>query len=107
MMIAVIKTGGKQYAVREQQNIRVEKLPADMRKDNRVVFTDVLLVSDSNGKTTVGTPRVEAARVEARVLRDGRDRKIRVVKYKPKTRYKRVAGHRQPFTEVRIEKIVV
>jgi len=105
-MLAVIKTGGKQYKVSEKQVLRVEKLSADARKENKVVFDDVLLVSDTAGKLTIGSPTVKNAHVEAQVVSDGKNKKVRVVKYKPKTRYKRVIGHRQPYTEVRIEKIV-
>lgn len=105
-MIAVIRTGGKQYKVSEKQVLRVEKLSAETRKENQVVFKDVLLVADKTGKLALGSPTVKNAHVEAQVVSDGKSKKVRVVKYKPKTRYKRVIGHRQPYTEVRIEKII-
>ncbi len=105
-MFAVIKTGGKQYKVTEQQTLRIEKLPDSARREGRVVFSDVLLIADVDGNVTVGKPTIENARVEAQVVRDGEAEKIRVVHYKPKTRHRTVRGHRQPYTEVKIEKIV-
>ena len=106
-MLAVIATGGKQYPVKEKQLLRIEKLPVGVRKGEKVTFTEVLLTEDSSGKVTVGTPKVAKAYVEAAIVQDGKADRIRIVKYKAKTRYKRVRGHRQPFTEVRIEKIVI
>jgi len=105
-MLAVIATGGKQYIVREQQTLRIEKLPEVSRKNGKVTFSEVLLTEDKSGKISVGTPHVSSAKVEASILSDGKEERIRVVKYKAKTRHKRTRGHRQPFTEVRIEKIV-
>ena len=105
-MLAIIKTGGKQYIVKEQDTLRVEKLPSGARTDKTVVFDNVLLVS-SEGTHTVGKPIVSNARVEATVIRDGKEKKVHIVKYKAKVRYRRNRGHRQPFTEVRIDKIAV
>ena len=105
-MLAVIKTGGKQYVVREKQNLKIEKLDESARKSGKVVFTDVFLAADDAGAAKVGSPIVAKAEVHATVVRDGKGDKVRVVKFKNKTRYKRVNGHRQPFTEVKIEKIV-
>lgn len=100
--MAVIKTGGKQYLVHEGSVLRVEKLPP---ADGSVMFDEVLLVADAEeGKVEVGTPKL-ATTVTAKVVRQGRAKKIRVVHYKAKVRYHKVYGHRQPFTEVRIEKI--
>jgi large subunit ribosomal protein L21 len=104
-MLAVIKTGGKQYVIAEKQSLKIEKLPESARKNGKVVFTDVFLVSDATGSAKVGTPTVAKAEVHATIVRDAKADKIRVVKYKNKTRYKRVNGHRQPFTEVMIDKI--
>ena len=102
--IAVIKTGGKQYKVKEGDVIKIEKLPEETGV--KFDFPEVLLVADAkSGDTKLGTPRVEGAKVSAEVVEQGRDKKIKVVKYKPKTRYKIVRGHRQPFTQVRITKI--
>lgn len=102
--IAVIKTGGKQYKVREKDTLSVEKLPAEEGKS--VTFDEVLMVADSeSGEATLGKPGVKGAKVEAKVIEQARDKKVKVVKYKNKTRYTKVFGHRQPFTKVEITKI--
>ncbi|MFH0818891.1 MAG: 50S ribosomal protein L21 [Patescibacteria group bacterium] len=101
-MLAVIKTGGKQYKVQAKDKIRVEKLNAE--KGQTVEFDQVLLVGDDN-KIKVGTPVVEGAKVTATVIRQGRTKKVAVVKYKNKTRYSRNVGHRQCFTELEIQSI--
>jgi large subunit ribosomal protein L21 len=106
-MIAVIKTGGKQYTVTEGQTLKVEKLSQESRKNDKISFTDILLVSDGKAKHSIGRPIVADAKVEGTIVSDGRAKKIRVIKYKPKVRYKRTVGHRQPFTEVKIDKISV
>lgn len=105
-MIAVIKTGGKQYTVKEKDVVRIEKLPMKDRKNDKVSFNDVLLVSDSK-KTEVGKPHVSKAKVEATILKDAKDKKVKVVKYKPKVRYTKTTGHRQQYTEIKIDKITV
>ena len=103
-MYAIIKTGGKQYKVAEGQNLKVEKLELDPGK---TFDLDVLLVGNEDGTgLKVGKPLVSGAKVTAKVVEHGRHDKIQIVKYKPKSRYKRVAGHRQPFTTINIEKIV-
>jgi large subunit ribosomal protein L21 len=100
---AVIQTGGKQYLVKVGDKIKVEKIEA---KDGAKVSFDALLVGDEDGKTTkVGMPTVKGAKISAQVIGQGRSDKVTVVKYKPKVRYRRKAGHRQPFTELRIEEI--
>jgi large subunit ribosomal protein L21 len=102
--IAVIKTGGKQYKVAEGDKVKLEKLPGEA--NGKVTFDQILLVSDSkSGESKIGNPLVKGAKVEAKVLEQGRDKKVKVVKYKSKTRYTRVYGHRQPYTEVEISKI--
>jgi len=103
MKKAVIKTGGKQYLVTEKDKIKVEKLSG--AEGDKVNFSEVLLVSDNDKEVKVGKPTVSGAKVSGKILRQGRAKKISVVKYKPKTRYKRVIGHKQNFTEVEIEKI--
>ncbi|OGY29040.1 MAG: 50S ribosomal protein L21 [Candidatus Woykebacteria bacterium RIFCSPHIGHO2_12_FULL_43_10] len=102
MKYAVIKTGGKQYRVSEGETLDVEKLPIESGKE--VVFEDVLLVKDGDC-VLVGTPRVDKASVKAAVLDTYKDKKIRVLKYKAKSHYKRVLGHRQLLTKVRIGEI--
>lgn len=105
-MIAVIQTGGKQYIVKEGQTLEVEKLEAVV--GGAVSFDQVLLISDESGTSVkTGTPVVSGAKVEAEVLEQGRADKISVIKYKPKVHYRRNYGHRQPFTKVKISKIVV
>ena len=104
MDFAVIKTGGKQYKVREQDTLKIEKISGE--QDSDVVFDHVLFVGSDDGKTAkVGNPTVSGAKVSAKITDQGRDRKVTVVKYKSKTRYKKTAGHRQTFTRVRITKI--
>lgn len=103
MQIAVIKTGGKQYLVQPGQKLNVEKLVADEGK--AVSFDDVLLAVDGED-VKIGAPALKDARVEAEVLKQGRDKKIIVFKYGPKTRRRVKRGHRQHYTEVLIKKIV-
>ena len=102
LMYAIIKTGGKQYRVQEGDSIFVEKLNADV--DSNVVFDQVLAVVN-DGDVKVGTPVVEGAKVTAKVLAQGKEKKVLVFKYKAKSNYRRRQGHRQPFTKVAIEKI--
>ncbi|MCD8382831.1 MAG: 50S ribosomal protein L21 [Clostridiales bacterium] len=103
-MTAIIVTGGKQYKVAEGDTLFIEKLPVEA--GDNVTFDQVLAVIDGEN-ATFGTPTVEGARVEASVVKNGKGRKIRVLKYKPKSGYKRTQGHRQPYTKVTIGKIVV
>ncbi|MBI4119037.1 MAG: 50S ribosomal protein L21 [Parcubacteria group bacterium] len=99
---AVIKSGGKQYKVAEGETIKLEKL--DTSKGEEVVFSDVLLVSNDIG-LKLGSPKIEGAKVSAKVVKNGRTRKVIVFKYRAKKRRKKKAGHRQHFTEVQITKI--
>ncbi|MCD7760844.1 MAG: 50S ribosomal protein L21 [Clostridiales bacterium] len=103
-MTAIIVTGGKQYKVTEGDTLFIEKLPVEA--GDNVTFDQVLAVIDGEN-TTFGTPTVEGAKVEASVVKNGKGKKIRVLKYKPKSGYKRTQGHRQPYTKVTIGKIVV
>ena len=101
-MYAVLTTGGKQYKVSEGDVIYVEKLNVEV--DSTVELTDVLAVS--NGETLkVGTPVVEGAKVVAKVVAQGKAKKVTVFKYKRKKDYRRKNGHRQPYTKLVIEKI--
>lgn len=100
-MYAIIATGGKQYKVSEGDIIRVEKLGVEA--DEKVTFDQVLLVSGSDVK--VGNPTVSDATVEATVLGNGKSKKVIVYKYKRKTGYHKKNGHRQAYTEVKIDKI--
>ncbi|MCD8005511.1 MAG: 50S ribosomal protein L21 [Oscillospiraceae bacterium] len=102
-MYAVIETGGKQYQVHEGDIVFVEKLPVEA--DEEVTFDKVVVLSDGE-TTSVGTPYVEGATVDAKVLKNGKAKKITVFTYKPKkgSSHKK-QGHRQPYTQVRIEAI--
>ena len=100
-MYAIIATGGKQYKVSEGDVIRVEKLGKEA--DEKVTFDQVLLVSDSDVK--VGNPTVANASVDATVVSNGKAKKVIVYKYKRKTGYHKKNGHRQAYTEVKIDKI--
>jgi large subunit ribosomal protein L21 len=102
-MIAVIHTGGKQYLVSPGQKIKIEKLETEVGK--KVDFEKVLLFEDEKGNLSLGTPFLKDVKVTGKVLETGLGEKVRVFKYKPKTRYKIKKGHRQPYTEVEIEKI--
>lgn len=102
-MYAVLVTGGKQYKVSEGDIIFVEKL--DAVEGDTVVFDNILAVSGDNGFVT-GSPAVEGAKVSAKVLKNGKAKKITVFKYKSKKNEKRKLGHRQPFTKVQIDKIM-
>jgi len=101
-MYAVIRTGGKQYRVAPGDVIRVEKLAEASRDNGKVEFGEVLVVSPSDGE--VGRPQSEAL-VTGRVVGEGRADKVLVFHYKRKKQYKKLAGHRQPFTAVRITEI--
>jgi large subunit ribosomal protein L21 len=101
MEFAVIKTGGKQYAVSVGDKVKIEKLPGDLKAGDAVVFDSVLLV-ESGDDTTIGTPFIDGAAVHAVVEKIGRAKKVDVVKYKAKSRYFKRRGHRQPFMEVKI-----
>ena len=103
-MIAVIKTGGKQYKVSPNQKIKIEKLEIEEGKE--VVFDQVLLV-EKDGKTSLGNPYLEGAKVVGKILKQDKDKKVIILKYKPKTRQHTKTGHRQPFTEVEITKIEI
>lgn len=100
-MYAIIATGGKQYKVSEGDVIRVEKLGVEA--GSAYTFDQVLFVGGEEAK--VGNPTVEGASVEATVVGDGKAKKVVVYKYKRKTGYHKKQGHRQAFTQVKIEKI--
>lgn len=104
MEFAVIQTGGKQYKVSEGGVISVEKIKGEYRKGDKVSFDKVLLVDDGKD-TTIGTPYIKGAKVEAEIVEMGRTRKVMVVKYKQKSRYLKRNGHRQPFFKVKITSI--
>jgi large subunit ribosomal protein L21 len=98
---AIVRTGGKQYRVEPGDTIYVERLSAPVGE--KVTLDDVLLVAGDGIK--VGAPRVEKAAVVGTVVAEGRDRKIRVFKFKHRKHYRRTRGHRQSFTAVRVDSI--
>lgn len=100
-MYAIIETGGKQYKVSEGDVVFIEKL--GLEEGESVKFDKVLAVGGE--KTAIGTPYVDGASVEAKVVANGKSKKIIVFKYKPKKGQKTKQGHRQPYTKVQIEKI--
>lgn len=101
-MYAVIKTGGKQYRVREGDTLRIEKLAAEAGA--KIQFDQILMVGEGD-KVNVGTPFINGGQVSATVIAQGRADKIKVVKFKRRKNYLRRNGHRQSFTEVEITKI--
>lgn len=101
-MYAVIETGGKQYQVNVGDVVFIEKL--DVNADDTVTFDKVMVVGKDEG-VNVGAPYVEGATVSAKVLKNGKSKKITVFTYKPKKGEKRKMGHRQPYTQVKIEAI--
>jgi large subunit ribosomal protein L21 len=103
-MDAVVRTGGKQYRVRQGSVIDVSRLPAE--PGSRVELSDVLLVSDGDN-ITVGAPVVEGATVVAQVVDHGRAKKVINFRYKAKTRFRRKMGHRQDYTRIKVEDILI
>ncbi len=102
-MYAIIETGGKQVKCAVGEPIYVEKL--DVEEGKKIVFDKVLLYSDD--KTYIGTPYVEGVTVEGKVAKQGKQKKIIVFHMKPKKKYRKKNGHRQPYTKVDITKISV
>ncbi|MBE6735906.1 MAG: 50S ribosomal protein L21 [Clostridia bacterium] len=101
-MYAVIETGGKQYKVEAGQELYIEKL--NVEADDKVVFDKVLAVGGDDG-IKVGSPYVKGAKVNAKVIKNGKAKKVTVFTYKPKKNEKRKMGHRQPYTKVSITDI--
>jgi large subunit ribosomal protein L21 len=101
-MYAVIVTGGKQYRVRKGETVRVERLAAE--EGDKVEFDKVLLVGEGED-VSIGAPYVKDGKVSAKVKAHGRDRKIKVVKFKRRKNYLRTKGHRQDYTDVEITAI--
>ncbi len=101
-MYAVIETGGKQYRVLEGDTVFIEKL--DVTDGDEVSFDKVLVLGKDDG-LVAGAPYVEGAKVSAKVLKNGKGRKVIVYKYKAKKNERKKQGHRQPYTKVQIEKI--
>jgi len=104
MEFAVINTGGKQYKVSKGDTLKIEKLSGDFKVGDKVVFDKVMLV-ESGKDTTIGTPYIDKAKVEATLKEIGRNKTIEVIKYKQKSRYFKKNGHRQPWFKVEISAI--
>ncbi len=100
-MLAVIRTGGKQYLVKPGDKIKIEKI--DKKEGEKIVFSDVLLFKDK--EIEIGKPIAKKIKVTGKVLKEGREEKKIVFHYKAKKRQKVKKGHRQPFTEVEIVEI--
>ena len=101
---AIVETGGKQYRVQTGDTIRVESLPGD--EGDLVEIADVRMVSQ-DGAIKVGNPTLPDAKVTAEIVGQGKGKKIIVFKYKAKTRYRKKNGHRQHYTEIKVNDIIV
>lgn len=101
-MYAVIKTGGKQYRVSAGQKIKVEQMPADVGSE--ITLDQVLMVGEGES-VKIGTPVVDGATVKATVLSQGRHDKVKIFKMRRRKHYMKRQGHRQNYTEIRIEAI--
>lgn len=103
-MYAVIKTGGKQYRVKEGDVIKLELLPADV--GDEVTFSEVLMIANGD-KFTCGKPLVENATVKAQVMEQGRHKKIKIIKFRRRKHHMKQMGHRQYYTQVKISAISI
>lgn len=104
MKFAVIETGGKQYKIEAGSTLSVEKISGDYKAGDTIVFDKVLLIHDEKG-TTLGTPYIKDAKVEATFTEQGRGKKVTVIRYRAKSRHFTKRGHRQPYTKVTIKAI--
>jgi len=100
---AIVHTGGRQFRMEQDATVRIPKLEAEI---GQTLELDRVLMIQGKSGTTVGTPTVDGAKVVAEVLEQGREKKIIVFKKRRRKRYQRKAGHRQPFTTVRVKEIV-
>lgn len=101
-MHAVIKTGGKQYRVKEGDVLKIEQLPYDI--GHIIDFTEILMITKDD-KTTIGTPFIAKASVKGEVLSQGRHKKVRIIKFRRRKHHMKRMGHRQNFTEIKITAI--
>ena len=101
-MYAIVKTGGKQYKIREGEVLRVEKIDGEIGSE--VSFDQVLMVSDGEN-ATIGQPLLDNVTVSGTIVEQGKNKKILVFKYKKRKRYRRSQGHRQAYTAVKIDSI--
>ncbi len=101
-MYAIVETGGKQYKVAPESFLKVEKIDAE--ENGKVELSDVLLINDGKD-VKVGNPYIKGAKVTCTVLEHGKGKKVVVFKYKPKKKYRKLTGHRQMYTKIRVDKI--
>ena len=101
-MYAVIRSGGKQYRVSQGGSVRVEKLAGEVGSE--ITLDDVLMIANE-GDVKIGTPKVDGAHVTGTIVAQGRGQKIRVFKMKRRKGYRRTQGHRQDYTEIRVNAI--
>ncbi|ADR24171.1 ribosomal protein L21 [Mycoplasma leachii PG50] len=97
-MFAIIKTGGKQIKVEPGQEIFIEKIKGEV--NDKIAFDEILMI---DGK--IGTPTIKGAKVLGTIIKQGKAKKIRVIRYHPKKNVNKIYGHRQPYTKVKIEEI--
>ncbi len=104
-MYAVIRSGGKQYRVSQGGSVRVEKLPGEV--GSSITLDDVLMIGGDGGPKDVkiGTPKLDGAQITGTIVAQGRGQKIRVFKMKRRKGYRRTQGHRQDYTEIRVDEI--
>lgn len=102
MNLAIIQTGGKQYLVKPNDKLQIEKIEGNV--GDSIKLSEVLMTADGD-KVKLGKPTLAGSAVEAKIVRQGRGKKIVVFKYKAKSKYRRKQGHRQSYTEIQITKI--
>lgn len=102
-MYAIVEVGGRQHMMQPDQVVKVDRLSAEPGEE--ITLDKVLAIRDDSGELRVGRPYIDDASVKARVVQQGRDRKVTVVKYRAKKRYRRKIGHRQHFTALKVEGI--
>lgn len=101
--IAVIKTGGKQYLVKEGDTLKIEKI-IGLKEGDKVSFKEILLTSNGS-EAKIGTPVVSSSEVTGTITEMGRNQKVVVIKYKQKSRYYKKNGHKQPYAKIKIDSI--
>lgn len=102
-MYAVVKSGGKQYRVKQGQTVKLEKMDAEI--GSTIKLDNVLMIASDTGDIEMGTPLLENATVEAQVVSQGRHKKVKIIKFRRRKHHMKQMGHRQYFTEVEITKI--
>jgi len=103
-MFAIVETGGKQYKVEEGTLLKVERIPGEV--DEEIILDRVLALQDGE-ELYLGNPYLQGSRVKAKIVKQGKNKKIIVFKYKAKKNYRRKKGHRQPFTGIKIQEIIL